>query len=162
LPLTGGPRLSAPDCPALSSLSRSLPSGAKLSALISSPVHPSSLSALQARFTSRRAVAPTRPSSLSAPWASPVSSALPAPTVDQRACTHARRRNPQPRCPPTRPSSFFSPTHSRTHSPASFHTAPLPLALCPRRPTSPETHARLPGHLARRRPHQVTPSFAPR
>jgi hypothetical protein len=39
-------------------LSLSLPSGAKLSAPVFSPAHPSSLSALRAHFASRRAVAP--------------------------------------------------------------------------------------------------------
>jgi hypothetical protein len=105
-PLTGVPRLSAPDCPALSSPSRSLPSGAKLSALVSSPALPSSLSASQARFASRRAIALcARPLSLSTSWASPVSFALPAPAVDQRARTRARRRNSWPR----HPNSLFEP-----------------------------------------------------
>jgi hypothetical protein len=102
------------------------------------------LSALWARFASRRVIAPARPFSLSASWASPVSSALPAPPwTSARAL--ARRRNPRPLRSPTRPCSFFSPARARTrtrthtHSPASFHVAPLSLALCPRRPTSPGT-----------------------
>jgi hypothetical protein len=63
-------------------------------------------------------------------------------------------------CP--RPSSFLSPTHARTHSLASFHAVPPSLALYSRRQTLPETRACLPGHLARRRPRQATPSSAPR
>jgi hypothetical protein len=63
-------------------------------------------------------------------------------------------------CP--RPSSFLSPARARTHSHASFHAVPPSLALCSHRQTSPETRARLPGHLARRRLRQATPSSAPR
>jgi hypothetical protein len=57
---------------------------------------------------------------------------------------------------------FLSTARTRTHFPASFHAALLSLALCPRRSTSPETHACLPGHLAHRRPRQATPSSATR
>jgi hypothetical protein len=57
---------------------------------------------------------------------------------------------------------FLSTARTRTHFPASFHAAPLSLALCPRRPTSLETHARHPDHPAHRRPRQATPSSAPR
>jgi hypothetical protein len=162
-PLTGRPRLSAPDCPALSSLSlsRLLPSGAKLSAPVSS--HAPLLSLLCGPvFLVVESLPRALVLSLSASWASPVSSTLPAPAVDQRARTRARRRNPQPRHPPTRPSSFLSPARARTHSPASFHAAPLLLALYPRCPTSSKTRVRLPSHPARRRPRQATPSSAPR
>jgi hypothetical protein len=78
-PDSGNPLPRAP------SLTLSLPSGARLSAPVSSPACPSSLSALRARFASRRVVTPARPSSLSVPWACAVSSAFPAPAVDQRA-----------------------------------------------------------------------------
>jgi hypothetical protein len=62
-----------------------------------------------------------------------------------------------------RPSQpFLSTTRTRTPFLASFHAASLSLALCPHCPTSPETLARLPGHPARRRPRQATPSSAPR
>jgi hypothetical protein len=61
---------------------------------------------------------------------------------------------------PTRPSSLFEP-RPRPHSlPASFRTVSPSLALCSCRQTSPETCVRLPGHLARRRPRQATPSSA--
>jgi hypothetical protein len=84
------------------------------------------------------------PSSLSL-CSGPPLSAPPSPRplwTSARTC--ARHRNPQPRRSPTRPSSFLSPARACTHSPASFHVAPLSLALCPRRPTSPETRVRLP------------------
>jgi hypothetical protein len=58
---------------------------------------------------------PVCPFSLSTPWASPVSSALPAPAVDQRARTRARRRDPRPR-------------HS-AHAPAPFDPRPCPHSL---------------------------------
>jgi hypothetical protein len=77
------------------------------------------------------------------------------------ALAHARR-DPRPRRPPTHPISFLSTTHTRTRSPIPFCTASLSLALYPRRSTSPETRARRAGHLARRKPRQATPSFAPR
>jgi hypothetical protein len=67
--LTGGTHLSAATpSPALSSLSLSLAAQwAKLSAPVSSPVRPSSLSALRAHFASRRTVAShARPFSLCA------------------------------------------------------------------------------------------------
>jgi hypothetical protein len=57
-----------------------------------------SLSASWAHSARRRAVAPCTPSlSLSASWAFPVSSAIPAPAVDQRARTRSHRRDPRPR-----------------------------------------------------------------
>jgi hypothetical protein len=65
-------------------------------------------------------------------WASPVSSAHPAPALDQRA----RRQNPRPRCPPMRPSSLFEPDprpHSLprliSRSPALARTLPTPSDL---------------------------------
>jgi hypothetical protein len=57
---------------------------------------------------------------------------------------------------------FLSTALTRTHFLASFHAAPLSLALCPRRSTSPETRARLLGHPARWRPRQATPSSTSR
>jgi hypothetical protein len=44
----------------------------------------------------------------------------------------------------------------------SFRAASPSLALCPRRQPPPETHARVPGHQARQRPLQASPSSAPR
>jgi hypothetical protein len=78
-----------------------------------------------------------------------------------RALAHVRR-DPRPRRPPTHPSSFLSTACTRTHSLVPFHTVSLSLALCPRCSTSPETRARRAGHLARQKPRQATPSFAPR
>jgi hypothetical protein len=46
--------------------------------------------------------------------------------------------------------------------PASFHAAPTSLALCPCRQQSPETRVHVPGHPARWRPRQTSPSSAPR
>jgi hypothetical protein len=60
------------------------------------------------------------------------------------------------------PQLLFEPRPCPHALPASFHAVPPSLALCSRRQTSPETRARLPGHLARRRPRQATPSSAPR
>jgi hypothetical protein len=160
--LTSGIHLSAATpSPALSSLSRSLPSGAKLSVPVSSLALPSSLSALWAHFASRRAIAPARSLSPSLRRGPPLS-VPPSPRplwTSARALAHVAgilSHDTRPRAP----APFLSPTHARTHSPASFHAAPLSLALCPHRPTLPETRARLPGHLARRRPRQATPSSA--
>jgi hypothetical protein len=129
--------------PALSSLSRSLPSGAKLSAPVPfahAPLFPLCLVGPLCEAPSRYPRAPvlSLSLSLSAPWACAISSALPTPAVDQRARTCARRRNPRPRRPPHAPPPLFEPRPCRTHSPTSFHAVPLPLALCSRRQTSPE------------------------
>jgi hypothetical protein len=105
-PLTGGLRLSAADCPALSSLSRSLPSGAELSAPVSSPVRPLPSLPRGPAIPDAEPLPHAPFLSLSAPWASPVSSALPAPAVDQSARTRACRRYPRP--------------HHSAHAPALF------------------------------------------
>jgi hypothetical protein len=159
--LTGGIHLSAatPSPVPRTLLSRSLPSGPKLSALVSSPARPSSLSALRARFASHRAVAPARLLSPSLCCGPPLS-VPPTPRPPWTSAHVARILGHDAR--PCAPAPFLSPTHAHTHSLASFHAAPLSLALCPRRPTSPETRACLPGHLAHRRPCQATPSSAPR
>jgi hypothetical protein len=66
--------------------------------------------------------------SLAVPWASPVSSALPALAVDQRART---RRNPRPQRLPTRPSSLFEP-RPRLHSlPHLISCSPAPARALP-------------------------------
>ena len=87
------PPISGNPLPRTPSLTLSLASGAMLSAPVSTPTCPSSLSALRACFASPRAVNPARPSSLSAPWACAVSSAFPVPVVDQRtrALAHVAR-----------------------------------------------------------------------
>jgi hypothetical protein len=98
-------------------------------------------------------------SSLSAPWARPVSSAPFALTVDRRVRTRARRRISRPRRPPTRPAPFLEPRQCPAHNPRHIS---LSFTLCPhRQPPPPETRARVPGHPARRRPLQATPSSAP-
>jgi hypothetical protein len=144
-------------------LSRSLPSGADLSAPVSSPARPSSLS------LSRR---PGSPVVEALPHASPFlslrcgpSMSVPPPAalaVDRRVRTRARCRISQPRCPPTRPAPFLEPRQCPALAPASFYAASPSLALCPRRRQPPETRALVPGHLARRRPRQASPSSAPR
>jgi hypothetical protein len=70
------------------SLSRSLPSGADLSAPVSSPTRPSSLSASRAWFASCRAVAPRVPFSFSTLWACPVRSPPPSPWTGECALAH--------------------------------------------------------------------------
>jgi hypothetical protein len=78
--------------------------------------------------------------SLSATWASRVSSALPAPAVDQRSCTRARHRDPWPRRPPTRPSSLFEPRLRPHELPClNLHSPALARALL-----TPSDHARDP------------------
>jgi hypothetical protein len=85
---------------------------------------------------------------------------------------------PRPRRGPTSAHSCTSPDFSATtpahvpnsllraapvprSHPASFHAAPPSLALCPRRQQPPETRTRIPGHRARWRPRQASPSSAP-
>jgi hypothetical protein len=154
--LTGGIHLStAASSPARSlSLLISLPGGANLSVLVVFPSTPLFPLCLAGPFCQALSRCPTCPLSLSlsAPWAFPISSALPTPTVDQRVCTHARRRNSWPRRPPTRPSSLFEPRqrlhslpHLISHSSALSRATPTspdatgdPRAL-PRPSSSPET-----------------------
>jgi hypothetical protein len=143
--LTGGRHLFAAGSASHVSPSLSLPSGANLSAPVASPLLPSSLSASWARSARRRAVAPRAPS-LSAPWAFPVSSALPASAMDQRARTHAHRRDPRPR--------------RSAHAPAPFEPPPVPALTPPphftqSRPGSRSTHAARP----RRRPAPAFPAI---
>jgi hypothetical protein len=160
-PLTGGPCLSAPYCPALFSLSRSLPSGAELSAPVPFapvPLFPHCLAGPVRQSPSRY---PPCPFSLSL-RRGPALSAPPSPRppwTSARALTHVAGildHDASPRAP----APFLSPAHAHTHSPASIRTAPPSLALCSRRQTSPETRASLLGHLARRRPRQATLSSA--
>jgi hypothetical protein len=155
--LTGGRHLSAAvSSPALS-LSPSLCLvGPGCRRRFPSPAHPSSLSALRARFARHRAVAPACPLSLSrCAVGPPVSSTFPAP---RRGPARAHSRT----SPAHAPSSFLSTARAHTHFPIPFHIALPSLELCPRRSASPETHARRAGLLARRRSRQATPSSAPR
>jgi hypothetical protein len=98
------------------SLSRSLPSGADLSAPVFLP-RALSLSVSWAWIASHRAVAPRTPFLLSAPWACPVSSAPSVLAVDRRVRTPARRRISRPQHPPTRPAPFLEPRQCPAHTP---------------------------------------------
>jgi hypothetical protein len=82
-----------------------------------SPVRSLSLSVSRARFASAEPLPPRVPFSLSASWACIVSSAFPAPAVDRRVRTRARRRVSRPRRPPTRPASFLEPRQCPVHTP---------------------------------------------
>jgi hypothetical protein len=99
------------------SLSRSLPSGAGLSAPVSFARSLSiSLSVSWAQFASAEPLLPRVPFSLSVPWASLVSSSFPALAVDRRVRTRACRRVSRPRRPPTRPAPLFrAPPVPRAH-----------------------------------------------
>jgi hypothetical protein len=111
----------------------------------------------------RRTVTPARPLSLLLRRGTALS-ALPSPCpswTSTRALAHARR-DPWPRRPPTNPSSFLSTAHARTCSRVPIRIASPSLALCPRRPTSPETRAHRASRPVRRKPCQATPSSAPR
>jgi hypothetical protein len=91
LPLTGGPCLSAPVCPAPSSLSLSLSLAAKWGQAVSAgSLRPRAPLPSLPRWPGLPVAEPlpVRSPSVSAPWASPVSCALPVPAVDQRA--HSR------------------------------------------------------------------------
>jgi hypothetical protein len=146
--LTGGHHLSAAvSAPARSPLSLSAEWGQLVGAScfpLLAPLFPLCLAGPFCQALSR---CPARPFSLSALWASPVSSTVPTPAVDQRARTRSRRRDPRPRRPPTRPSSFLSP--------------PLVPALTPpphftqSRPRSRSAHAARP----RRRPTPASPTI---
>jgi hypothetical protein len=113
-----------------------------------SPVAEPLLRAFALSLSLRRGPPLSAPPSSRSPWTS------------AHALAHVVRilgHNARPRAP----APFLSLARARTHSPAPFHAVPLLLVLCPRCPTLPETRARLPGHLARRRPRQATPSSAP-
>jgi hypothetical protein len=110
-PLTGGPNLSAQ----VTSLSISL-------------------SISRARFSSVEPLPPCVPFSLSAPWTLPVRSAFPAPAVDRRVRTRARRRVSRPRRPPTRPAPFIEPWQCPAHTP---HLISCSFALSRALPTPP-------------------------
>jgi hypothetical protein len=162
--LTGGPRLSVAVLPHAPSLSRSLPSGADLSAPVSlARALPLSLSLSRGSGSPVAEPLPRAPlSSLSAPWTLHVSFAFSALVVDRRVRTHACRWVSRPRRPPTCPAPFIEPRQCPTHTLTSFRVASPSLTLCPRRQPPPETCVRVSGHPARRRPLQASPSSAPR
>jgi hypothetical protein len=113
--LTGRPRLSAAGLPRACppSLPR-CPVGPTYRRQFPSPVR--SLFVSRARFTSAEPLPPRVPFSLSAPWACLVSSAFPAPAVDRRMRTRARRRVSRPRRLPTRPTPFLEPRQCPMHT----------------------------------------------
>jgi hypothetical protein len=143
--------------PSALSLSRSLPSGADLSAPVSfARALPLSLS-----FGPGSPVVESLPRaslfSLSAPWANPINSAFLTPAVDQRVRTRARCRVSRPRRPPTRPAPYLEPYQCPTLAPRLIsHNLALSRALlsplaaagdpCPRPwpSSSPETAPSLP------------------
>jgi hypothetical protein len=145
------------------SLSLSLPSGTGLSAPVSLARALFSVSASRARFVSTLSRSPHVPAPSRCAVGPPYQLRLPRapPWTNTHALAHARR-DPQPRRPPTHPSSFLSTARTRTRSPVPFHARSLPLALCPRCSTSLETRARSAGHLAHQKPCQATLSSASR
>jgi hypothetical protein len=114
-----------------------LPGETNLSVLVSLVRASRSLSVLWARLVSIVARSPHARACASVPWASPVSSAFPANRPDPRA--HACRED-QPCRLPMRPSSFLSPAHTRSLSPASFR--PRSPSLAPAVPTVQSTRSR--------------------
>jgi hypothetical protein len=93
-------------------------------------LRPFTLSVSWARFASAEPFPPRVPFSLSAPWAYLVSSAFPAPTMDRRVRTRARRWVSRPRCLPTRPTPFLEPCQCPALAPRLIsHTLALSRAL---------------------------------
>jgi hypothetical protein len=129
--LTGEPRLSAVVLPRARPPSRSLPSGADLSAPMSFARSLSlSVSVSRARFASAEPLPPRVLFSLSAPWACLVSFAFPALAVNRRVRTRARRRFSRPRRPPMRPTPFLEPRKCPALAPRLIlHTLALSRAL---------------------------------
>jgi hypothetical protein len=151
-PISGSSPSRAPSLP------HSVPSGADLSVPVPPP-HTLSLSRGPGSLVAEPL--PRAPlSSLSASWVCHVSSAPSTLVVDRRVRTRARRRISRPRLPPTRPAPFLEPPSAPRSPLASFCTLLPSLALCPRLQTPPETRARVPGHPARRRSLQASPSSA--
>jgi hypothetical protein len=151
------------------SLPRSLRSGADLSAPFSFarslPLSLSlslSLSVSRARIASHRAIAPRPPFFSLCAVGLPCQFRPSALVVDWRVRTRARRRISRPRRLPTHPAPFLEPASALRTPLASFRSTSPSLALCPRRQPLPETHTRVPGHLAHRRPLQASPSSASR
>jgi hypothetical protein len=161
--LTGGPRLSAAVLPRAHppSLARCLVGPICRRQFPSPPALSLSLSLSRRPGSQVAEPLPRAPlSSLSAPWACPVSSAPSALAVDRCVRTRARRRISRPRRLPTCPAPFLEPRQCPTHTPRLISLSFTLLALCPRRQPLTETRARVPGHLARRRPLQASPSSA--
>jgi hypothetical protein len=127
-PVSGSPLSRAP------SLSRSLPSGADLSAPVSSPARPSSLSTSRARFASCRVVPRASPF-LSLRYG-PALSDPPTLAVDRRMRTRARHWVSRSQRPPTHPVPFLEPRQCPTLAPRLIlHSFTLSRAL----PTPPAT-----------------------
>jgi hypothetical protein len=115
---------------ALFSLSRSLPSGAELSAPVPfahAPLFTLCLTGPLCQVPSRYPRALVLSLSLCV-RAYTVSSDLPAPAVDQRARTRASRRNPRPRRPPHMPQLPFSAQPAPTLTPPPHFAQPHPLS----------------------------------
>jgi hypothetical protein len=143
------PPISGGSLPCVLTLSLSLPSGARLSALVALACAFLSLSASCACFAKHQTVTPGRLLSLSLSHGTPLS-VLPSPRppwTSTRALVHVCR-DPWPRRPHMHLSSFLSTACARTHFLVPFRTASLSLALCSRRLASPETRAHRAGHLA--------------
>jgi hypothetical protein len=128
-PLTGGPRLSAPVCPAPFSLSHSLPSGAKLSAPVSftrATLFPLCLAGLLCQTPSR---CPVRSTTLSLCRGPPLS----APPSPRSPWTSARTHDVDGILGhderPCAPAPFLSPARARTH-PLPHFAQPHPLSRC--------------------------------
>jgi hypothetical protein len=83
-----------------------------------------------------RVVAPRVPFSLSASWTCLVRSAFPAPAMDRRVRTRARRWVSRPRRPPTRPAPFLETRQCPAHTP---HLISLSFTLSRALPTLPAT-----------------------
>jgi hypothetical protein len=136
---------------ALFSLSRSLPSGAELSAPVPfahAPLFTLCLTGPLCQVPSRY----PRALVLSLSLREGLHCQLGPPRARRGPARAHSRQSPESSATtpaPHAPAPFFSPARAHTHSPASFRTAPPSLALCSRRHTSLETHARLPSHLAR-------------
>jgi hypothetical protein len=115
--LTGGPRLSAAVLPRARppSLAR-CPVGPTCRRQFPSPVRSLSLSRGPGSPVTE-SLPPCVPFSLSASWAYLVSSVFPAPAVDRRVRTRARRQVSRSRRSPTRPAPFLEPRPCPAHTP---------------------------------------------
>jgi hypothetical protein len=118
-----------------------------------------SLSTLRARLVSVVDRSFARSLSLYALWDPLVSSVFPATAADPRLCTC---RGDHPHRSPMRPSSFLNLARTRSLSPASFRTLSPSLALCRRRPGSPEIRGHATSRPALHKPRQAVPSSIPR
>jgi hypothetical protein len=127
--LTGGRHLSATVSAPARSLSPSLyPVGPGCRRRFPSPARPSSLSALRARSTRHRAIAPCARSLPRCAVGFPCQFRLPRapPWTSARALAHVAGILGHVARP--RPQTLFSTARARTHFPVPFHTAPPSLA----------------------------------